>query len=183
MLLTSYPDTRGTDSYAHITIVKACLATSAATTYFKPTKAGALDETFVDGAFTGNNPVFEVCQHARHLWGAENGLDGQLQCLVSVGTGTPKSHGIDDRATKITKAMVRIATETKETEEKFRCDNPNIVNTGRYYRFNVPDGLAEVGMAQAEKYSKIASMSNDYVEKEEVNVAMKACAKALTTPC
>ena len=57
------------DENIRATIVKAALATSAATSIFKPVQFGK--RYYVDGALRHNNPIREVENEAAKLWASE----------------------------------------------------------------------------------------------------------------
>jgi predicted acylesterase/phospholipase RssA len=52
-----------------VTIWEACRATSAAFSLFDSIALGRFGEEFVDGATGANNPVWQLWDQAKQLWG------------------------------------------------------------------------------------------------------------------
>lgn len=174
--LTSYPSPRSrSDLLNSIKIWEACRATSAASSFFDPIAIGRYKEEFVDGATGANNPVWEVWNQAQLIWGPQP-IEGQIRCLVSIGTGTPSLESFQDDVFHIGKTLIAIATETEQTAEKFRRDKTHLDDSGRYYRFNVDRGLEKVGLEDSKKRKEIAAATSRYVGLEGVFKQMRACA-------
>jgi len=130
------------------TICEAALATSAATSFFEPVHIGA--RKYVDGALGANNPVDEVEGEASNLWCPETGdLKPLVKCFVSIGTGNPGKKAIESNVLKfLSKTLVAIATETEKTAERFVARWRQHYDESRYFRFNVHQGLQEVGLEE-----------------------------------
>lgn len=174
--LTSYQSLRGSrDLFNSVKIWEVCRATSAASSFFDPIAIGRYDEGFVDGATGANNPVWEVWNQAQLLFGPQP-LEGKIKCLISIGTGIPSLKPFRDDALHIGKTLVAIATETEQTAERFRRDKSYLDDDGRYYRFNVSQGLEEVGLEESKKRKEIAAATRRYVGSQGVLKQMQACA-------
>ena len=160
--LTSYKTPRGGNDLLNIvTIWEACRATSAAT-FFDPIAVGRLGEEFVDGATGANNPVREVWGQAQLAWGPEL-LEGKVKCVVSIGMGMPSLKAFKDDVFNIGKTLAAIATETEQTAERFRRERGLLDSTGRYYRFNVLQGLENIGLEEAKKVKEMAAATRRYI--------------------
>ena len=127
-----------------VKIWEAYRATSAAISFFDPIAIGTYEEEFVGGALGANNPVYAVWSQAQDLWGVDR-LQDKLQCLVSVGTSVPRLKPFRDDIFHIGDALIALATETEQTAGQFRRDKSSLDNEGRYYRFNVLQGLKTLG--------------------------------------
>jgi predicted acylesterase/phospholipase RssA len=138
------------------TICDAALATSAATGFFDPVSIGA--RRFVDGALGANNPVDEVEEEASNIWCSESrALQPLVKCFISIGTGHPGKKAIEDNMLKfLSKTLVGIATETENTERKFIARWAQHFDTKRYFRFNVEQGLQDVGRRKRARGSSSA---------------------------
>lgn len=166
-----------------MTIWQACRATSAATSFFDPIAVGRFSEEFVDGATGANNPVRELWDQAQLVWGPEP-LEGKVKCLVSIGTGLPSLKPFKDDVLHIGETLIDIATETERTAEQFRREQQLLNSTGRYYRFNVVQGLEDIGLEEAKKVNKIAAVTRMYINSQEVYSHMQACAGSIAgTEC
>lgn len=119
------------------TICDAALATSAATGFFDPVSIGA--RRFVDGALGANNPVDEAEEEASNIWCSDSrDLKPLVKCFVSIGTGHPSKKAIEDNMLKfLSKTLVRITTETENTERKFMARWAHHFDKKRHFRFNV----------------------------------------------
>ena len=178
--LTSYTSPRGgRDLLDTVKIWEASRATSAASSFFDPVVIGRYDEMFVDGAPGNNNPVWEVWKQAKDVWRFEP-LENNVRCLVSIGTGVPSLKPFGDDVLKIGESLIEISTETEKTAESFRRVNSQLADAGRYYRFNVVQGLENIGLEESRKKNEIASATRVYVESQEVLKQMEACANNLS---
>jgi hypothetical protein len=106
-------------------------------------------------------------------------VDNNLQCLVSIGTGVTSFQPFNDSALGILGTLTRLVTETESTAEKFRKDKSHLHDEGRYFRFNVRDGLGDVGLEEWRKKSDIAAVTRRYLESEDVYEQMAHCAASL----
>lgn len=160
-------------------IWEACLATSAASSFFDPITIGQYGEEFIDGATTGsNNPVWELWNQAKLIWDSKP-FENSIGCLVSIGTGVPSLYPFKDDILNIGKSLVKIATETEQTAERFQRDKSDLDSAGRYYRFNVARGLEDIGIEETSKRKEIAAATRRYVQTQEVYKRIRACVSSV----
>ena len=179
MCLTSYQSPRGGIHLVNsVKIWEACRATSAATAFFDPIAIGPYEEEFIDGALGANNPVYTVWSQAQDLWGADQ-LQHKLRCLVSIGMGVPSLKPFRDDIFHIGDALVALTTKTEQTAEQFCRDKSSLNDEGRYYRFNVLQGLEDIGLEESKKKKEIAAATGRYITSQDVFKQMKACANNL----
>lgn len=152
-------------------------ATSAASTFFDPIKIGELGEEFIDGGTGFNNPVNEVLNEARDIWGQET--DRRIQCIVSIGTGRPPSPKFGGNAYAVVMTLKDLATDTQKTAEDFAKNHKADALAGRNFRFNVSHGLEDVGLEEYKEKSTIAAATKAYLSEPEVRDLVEKCAKAL----
>ena len=164
--------------YNTTAIWEACRATSAANSFFDAIAIGRDQEEFVDGALGANNPVDAVWNQAKDIWGNDQ-LWTNLRCLVSIGTGVPGLKPVADDVLGILKTLKDIANETEATAENFLRDKSTLYKEGRYYRFNVSQGLGNIGLAESRKRREIGAATALYIESEDVGIKMRACANGL----
>lgn len=157
------------------TICEAALATSAATGFFDPVSIGA--RQFVDGALGANNPVDEVEGEAANIWCSETGdLKPLVKCFISIGTGNPGKKAIKDNMLKLLSGtLVKIATETEETEKKFVARWAKHYDEKRYFRFNVDQGLQEVGLAEHKEQGKMEAVTDEYLRHQSQKFRVRDC--------
>ncbi len=162
-VFSSYPGKRRLrDSYNATKIWEAARATSAATTFFDPITI--LDVEYVDGAYGANNPVDEIWTEAGDIWMSDttDRLEDNISCFVSIGTGTPAFGAVDESFKGIVKTLKAIATDCESAAEKFRRQHRGL--EGRYFRFNVPTGLEDIGLEEASRRSEIIAATRQYLE-------------------
>ncbi|KAF6811199.1 hypothetical protein CSOJ01_05878 [Colletotrichum sojae] len=172
-------------------IVDACLATSAATTFFPSITINGIE--YVDGAFRKNNPSsaalseLESKEWPLPLPDAVTGVE----CLVSVRTGRPTFKcasssallkvfpgvgSLKDAAT----LCIKIATDCEEAhravEDRFRKANM----TDSYYRFDVDRGLEAVELNESdnEALQMISAVAKSYLKGRQTKVERCALAES-----
>ncbi|KAF2157725.1 hypothetical protein K461DRAFT_326006 [Myriangium duriaei CBS 260.36] len=157
------------------TIRQAALATSAATTFFEPAQIGY--RTFADGAFGANNPVDEVEEEAANIWCSETReLKPLVKCFISIGTGNPGLKAFEDNLFKfLQKTLVDLVTETEKTEKKFIARWAKHYDEGRYYRFNVEQGLQDVGLEEYKKLDIIEAATEAYMTHTKQKNTTRDC--------
>ncbi|KAG4433973.1 hypothetical protein IFR05_010553 [Cadophora sp. M221] len=168
------------DDPGEATIWQAALATSAATGFFDPVKIG--DRSYVDGAMGANNPANEVQVEAGNIWCETNGgLEQLVKCFVSLGTGNGGINPISDRAyTFLTQSLKAVATETKQTERDVSARWRKYQDT-RYFRFNVEQGLQEVGLAEYKEIGLMEAATTEYLNLESQKPRVRNCVTNLRT--
>jgi predicted acylesterase/phospholipase RssA len=171
----SYPWKR----FPPCTICEAALATSAASGFFHPVQIGA--RQYVDGALGANNPVEQVESEASDFWCRENGdLKPLVKCFVSIGTGNPGKKPIEDRVDKfISETLVGIATETEKTAALFIKRWRQHYHERRFFRFNVEQGLQEVGLAEHDKRGIIETATAQYMTEAAQESRVRECVQNL----
>ena len=178
-ILSSYSSNRRSDQlFQETKIWEACRATSAATTFFDPISIGKLGIRFVDGAVTANNPVFELWNEAKEIWKSDP--NHTVKCLVSIGTGVLRENSFKGGIVGICKGLIKIATETELTAEGFCKDKSELHSKGRYYRFNVANGLDNIGLEDAKRKSEIIAATDEYIEGQEIFKKIEACANKMS---
>ncbi|KAJ5022565.1 acyl transferase/acyl hydrolase/lysophospholipase [Bipolaris maydis] len=161
------------------TICQAALATSAATGFFDSVYIGA--RQFADGALGANNPVDEVEGEAADIWNPDTGdLKPLVKCFISIGTGNPGKKALEDNIAKfLLKSLVGIATETEETERKFIARWAKHYDEKRYFRFNVDQGLQEVGLAEYKEQGRMEAATSEYLQHQAQKFRVRDCIKNL----
>lgn len=157
------------------TICEAALATSAATTFFDPVSIGA--RKYVDGALGANNPVDEVESEASNIWCPDTRDPKPLvKCFISIGTGNPGKKALEDNLLKfLSKTLVDIATETEKTAIKFIERWAQHFDGRRYFRFNVHQGLQDVGLAECQQQGAIEAATDEYLDDQEQRFRVRDC--------
>jgi len=179
--LTSYRSPRHPSDLLDVAkIWEAGRATSAASTFFDPIKIGPYGEEFVDGAAGSNNPVRELWTEAMDMWPVR-ALEGNIKCLVSIGTGQPSLNPFGDTLLDIAKTLTEIATDTERTAEVFLREHQDLARRKCYFRFNVEKGLEDIGLEDSKQRNVIAAATRRYIVSQVVHEHMKTCAENLST--
>lgn len=157
------------------TVREAALATSAATDFFDPVSIGP--RRFVVSALGANNPVEEVEGEAANIWCSETGdLKPLVKCFISIGTGNPGQKPSENNMLKsLSKTLAEIATETEDTERKFIAKWAHNFDQKRYFRFNVDQGLQEVGLAEYRGLRTIESATDQYLKHQAQISRVRDC--------
>jgi len=160
VLFRSYQNDKAVDMLGapECTIWEAARATSAAPTFFDSIKVGR--QEYVDGAVGFNNPVEVVLSEAREIW---PGCEPTIQCLASLGTGVPAPKSFGDNLYEVSKTLMRMATETETTQERFLKTHGMTWLDGRYFRFNVPGGLGDIQLYEHERLGETEAVTAAYL--------------------
>ena len=161
------------------TICQAARATSAATTFFKPVSIGA--RRFADGALGANNPVDEVEGEASDIWCPETGdLKPLVKCFISIGTGNPGKKAMEGNLLKfLSKTLPELTTETEQTEKKSIAKWRQHYDSKQYFRFNVDQGLQDVGLAEYQEQGLIEAATEGYLDHQAVRFQVRDCIQNL----
>ena len=162
------------------TIWQAALATSAATSYFEPVAIGPCQ--YIDGALRNNNPVTEVEAEAQLLWCSADQVElkSLVKCFLSIGTGTPAKEALSDNAFKLTtKNLKYIATDTEATHKSFQDRWRRHLNDKQLFRFDVAQGLQNVGLDDYKKQGTIMEATDEYMDEGDQQIKLQACTENL----
>jgi predicted acylesterase/phospholipase RssA len=182
-----YSPRRGNDIRNVAKIWEVARATSAASAFFDPIKIGG--ETFRDGGTGANNPIFQVYDEAVDIFQGTDPdwkLEDHLKCVVSIGTGMALLQAFGDTIQDVGKALVAISTNSALTANKFQQrHNGFFKHPSRIaFRFDVTQGLEEVGLEESEKIPTIEAATRRYISSENVFENIGFCAQILrSTSC
>jgi hypothetical protein len=128
-----------------------------------------------------NNPVDEVEGEAANIWCSETGdLKPLVKCFVSIGTGNPGKKAFKDSMIKfLSQTVVRIATETENTEKKFIARWAKHFDEGRYFRFSVDQGLQDIKLDEYKKKGAIEAATEGYLAHMAQKFRVRDCIQNL----
>ncbi|RAH85574.1 FabD/lysophospholipase-like protein [Aspergillus japonicus CBS 114.51] len=182
-LFCSYRTYRAGDD-PDLTVWQAARAVTAHPGLFKPVRIGG--EEFVDGSLGTKNPCRLLLDEARRLFGGERRPVG---CVLSLGAGKPPPvqlgrPGLFQRLlpTKIVSVVEALSFEAETVAQDLEGRFEK--SPGVYFRFNVGErvagvGMAGVGMADWERLSEVESQTVDYLAAFEVENTVLRAAEAL----
>ena len=160
---------------APCSIWQAARATTAASSFFKsiniPIRAGGIEAELVDAGLGFNNSTEQALNETIRIWGRSR----PIGCLLSIGTGHPKIIGIDgitriSTLYSVAKACAAIATDCEKTHENvLRLQFRN----SSYTRFNVDQGMQDVGLEEWDMMSRVVTHTHNYLSKGEVREKRK----------
>ena len=163
MQFTSYISRSGNSDLLQTTkIWEAARATSAASSFFDPISIGPYGEEFVDGAVGLNNPIRELWDEAKFVWRGEV-LEERVKLIVSIGTGISGTRPFGDQLVDVLRTLQAIATETEISADNFHRDHNDLVRAHQYFRFNVSQGLQDVGLEAASQRGTIVAATRQYI--------------------
>lgn len=82
--------------------------------------------------------------------------------------------------TLIGQMLARMAVETERIAELFRKEHRLRNSTVRYYRFNVPRGLEDVGLEETENIREVAAVTRQYIKSSKVEFEVRECMGSIT---
>jgi hypothetical protein len=112
------------------------------------------------------------------MWDPEP-LESNLKCIVSIGTGVPSVEPFKTGLLEIGDTLVRMSTETEKTAELFQRTHSDLDDSGRYFRFNVRNGLEKIALEDSSQKDTIMAVTQRYVESQDAFKLMKRCALSL----
>jgi hypothetical protein len=98
-----------------------------------------------------------------------------LGCLISIGTGQPGYNKFESTVVGLGKALLAIATETEVTANDFHRAQSRLFESKICFRFNVPRGLGDIGLAETEQLAAIDAMTDAYLQTEAVQGDLRMC--------
>ncbi|PVG02910.1 hypothetical protein CPB86DRAFT_859145 [Serendipita vermifera] len=193
-----------TEPPSKISIVDACLATCASQLFLpviqssgKP-GAGGGGREFVGAGLGASNPIREVILEAHSLF---SGADG-VAAIISIGAGHPGTTSFPDptspsfgssamgwwwgskKGMADSQAWLKTLTNMiNDCEETAREIKTQMGHLGLYWRFSVEQGLQQAAISDEDEEAGewIMTQTRQYLESEDVVVALDACADALKT--
>jgi Patatin-like phospholipase len=175
-------------------IWEAARATSAAPTFFLPIKIDGV--AYGDGGMGWNNPTHEAINEAHQIWPGR-----PIGCLVSLGTGLEDAvqlmgstehpvGGITGKALhtvsqklefrlKVAKYCVDCVTSCERVHEDIARNLLGNGLDGKYFRLNIPQGMAKIQLEEWEKREDIEALAMDYMDSGEVVRVKQAVATIL----
>lgn len=135
----------------------------------------------MDGATGANNPIFQLWQEATDIYSEGLGwkLENNLRCLVSIGTGQLLLTSFSNSLKEVGTSLVAIATNSGQIADNFQKHYSHLFEDKKAFRYNVAQGLENIGLEEANKIGNIQQATRRYVQSEEVYTSLRACAAQL----
>jgi hypothetical protein len=114
---------------------------------------------------------------AANIWCSETGeLKPLVKCFISIGTGNPGIKAFEDSMIKfLGQTVVQIATETEKTEKKFIARWAKHFDEKRYFRFNVEQGLQDIGLDEYKKKGAMEAATEGYLTHVAQKFRVRDC--------
>jgi hypothetical protein len=169
----------GTADYPDLKIWQAARATSAAPRFFKRIRIGPknLEEEFLDGGLGSNNPTKILLDQTARTFGQAH----PVACIISIGCGESNIIEIKNPSyfqrwapLELVDALKDIATDCRETALEVKQKFESI--PGVYFRYNVDNGLQNIGLEEWKEMGQVLAKTIDYVGRveNEMNQAIGA---------
>ncbi|KAK1146134.1 hypothetical protein N8T08_003223 [Aspergillus melleus] len=163
--LTSYPSPYcPTELYKTTRVWEAAQASFASGSLFEPVRIGPSGREFQDSTPEVNNPMREVWIEARSLW-RSGSLESQLRCMVSIGTGVPSIKRLGRNMFGMSRSKHEVVDAETETN-RFLKEHTDLDDDHRLFRFDVPNGLADIKPDGVDDIETVVEATEDYLAKE-----------------
>lgn len=166
------------------------MATTASPGEFTQIKIGPMSVPYVSAGLGFSNPAKEALDEADRIWHVSN-----IGCMVSIGTGVMPPARLESywesmsflnflsleniaRVPELLTTFFRAATDCERVHEELLRD-ARLLNL-KYFRFNVDDGLQDVGRNDASKLDKTKSATTIYLGRREVLNSLVFCASRIS---
>ncbi|KAF2149348.1 FabD/lysophospholipase-like protein [Myriangium duriaei CBS 260.36] len=174
--IRTYKNTKRTnDLLSHCKIWQAARATSAASTFFDPIEIGPDGRIFADGGLRNNNPIEAAYSEARDMF--PDSKDDLIFVTLGTGVEVPIAD-MNANLQVFVDVMKNIVTETEHTYQRFYDNHPEMVQD-RLHRFNVPQGLATVGLEEHARRRDVVNFTLSYCKRSDAADAFRRCAESL----
>ncbi|KKK13486.1 hypothetical protein P175DRAFT_0464503 [Aspergillus ochraceoroseus IBT 24754] len=172
-----------TELYKTTKVWEAGVACFANALLFEPVPLGPSRRRFQDSSLQANNPIREVWIEAKNVWRL-TALETQLRCMVSIGTGMPciKRGAKTGGMFGFSKTQEALALDPEVETNKFIQEHSELDDDNRLFRFDVPNGLADIELDSVQEMETIVDATQDYLAKELVYKQVRRCGKALLRP-
>ena len=143
--------------------------------FFDSIQIGGYNQRFIDGGVGCNNPIQVAYGEALDVF------PNRKPFILSIGTGCAPDKSFGGHAiVSIVEAMKAIVTETERTAEAFLRAHTSLVEENLLFRFNVNQGLKEIGLEEFKETAAIATATQTYLGKYEIGRKMSLCVDKLS---
>jgi hypothetical protein len=170
-------------------IWEAARATSATPMFFERIVIGdpGTSQSYVDGGMGCNNPIAQVLEEAELVFPTR-----RVACVISIGAGQAQTLAIPRPdwleqvlPLDLVKAMRGIATDCEQKAQEIARRFQGLPDF--YFRFNVEQGMQDIGLTQWERLGEVATHTDQYMRMVEVDqklddVVAAVKAKRATVP-
>ena len=102
-----------------------------------------------------------------------------VKCWLTVGTGVQENLTFDNNAYKLMKRLPSFITETETTHRRFQDNWRREWREGRVFRFQVSQGLQNVGLDSYKKEGHIVAATAQYLEETIQQTNLRTCVENL----
>ncbi|KAL4892783.1 acyl transferase/acyl hydrolase/lysophospholipase [Aspergillus ambiguus] len=177
--LTNYPSKYcSPDLYLHAKVWEACAACFAVPSLFDAIPIGTSGRAYHDASMEVNNPMRDVWIEAKAAW-PSGSLESQLSCMVSIGAGAPSMKRLNRKFFGLVKTMPERLPDGDAETNKFIKEHSELDDENRLFRFDVPNGMADIRPEDTDEIAPIVEATLDYVAKELVRKQIRRCGRAL----
>ncbi|KAK4163149.1 hypothetical protein QBC43DRAFT_335622 [Cladorrhinum sp. PSN259] len=173
--------TRIAATRCHTPSRKACQATAAAVSIFKPICIGPFKKDFINGAIEFNNPFNKVLIEGRDLW-PKTIIPQNIGCLINIGTaGLHPNSLFRASAVQASRVLLCIALKTEKTAKRFHRAFPTLVSLNKYFRFNVLKGLENISLSKHNKINILTATTRAYLHLKSSQIQLQSATITLAS--
>lgn len=175
-ILRSYDNGLPKTLYNECTIWEACRATSAAPLFFDPVMIGPYKQEFSDGGLLYNNPIQLLYREAEATWPDRM----KSAVFVSIGTGSAPGSTLDGGLKTIIDALQTIVTQTDTISDDFEQEHSELAERNAFFRFQVYQDLADVGLEEYLLVPRIADAAQTYLALADTQRKKRLCIESMS---
>jgi hypothetical protein len=110
--------------------------------------------------------------------------DKTIGCIISLGTGVPKILSVSANLAIFLRSAIDTMMNSEEIAEDFLTEEigKELSTSGRYFRFNVPQGMQDLELDECDETEKMRGLTVDYLKKVGNGNEVERCAQSLLMP-
>lgn len=131
---------------------------------------------YIDGGLGYNNPIRPLMEEAGYIWPKR-----KIGCIVSIGTGVPECKDVGRKIKPLFETLKAMSVDTEKVAREFKADiRSKYLEQNLYFRFNVQQGLGQVGLEEWKEFDRTKVATEDYLSEhwDEVD----SCASRICEP-
>ena len=172
--MSSYYSSQFRTHNTAVRVWDAILATSAASVFFEPFAPKAQTSTLEFGPSEFHNPIEIVYNEARSLWPEREII------LVSIGAGAAPRNKFSGILGKIIETAQMASTGAEAIARKFEQEHTGTSVNTSLYRFNVREGLSDIGLEEYKSLKALEAESLKYLWMPDTSNHLLQCIRALS---
>ena len=140
--------------------------------FFEPVEIDGIK--FSDGGLRNNNPIKAVRNELRQEFPGH-----PVGCIVSIGTGVHRTQSLGKTLAAVARSCAEIATNVEAAHQEFKANEcgPGGAFEGKYFRFNVDQGLQDIKLHEWKRMEAVENNTRQYLKINQLE--LDRCIKCL----